>query len=139
MSVINNVLKGLESRESQFVPIEIIERIEVIRGPGSVLYGTNAMAGVINIITKQGGGNQGELTGRAGSDGYYYAQGQFMGDQFTIAASTRDDDGYDYSGTLDELGVPVDRDLYLGTDNIFIDVLMPLSLTWTRRKWEQLP
>lgn len=108
--------------QTEFVPIETIERIEVIRGPGSALYGTNAMAGVINIITKQGGGNQAEVTGRAGSDGYYYAQGQFMGDQFTIAASTRDDDGYDYSGTLDEQGNPYERDLYLGTDNIFLDV-----------------
>ncbi|MDP3292487.1 MAG: TonB-dependent receptor [Sulfuricurvum sp.] len=33
-------------------PLEMIEHIEVIRGPGSVIYGTNAMAGVINIITK---------------------------------------------------------------------------------------
>lgn len=33
-------------------PLETIERIEVIRGPGSVIYGTNAMAGVINLVTK---------------------------------------------------------------------------------------
>lgn len=33
-------------------PLETIDRIEIIRGPGSVIYGTNAMAGVINIITK---------------------------------------------------------------------------------------
>lgn len=33
-------------------PIELIDHIEVIRGPGSVIYGTNAMAGVINIVTK---------------------------------------------------------------------------------------
>ncbi len=31
---------------------EMIERVEVVRGPGSVLYGSDAMAGVINIITK---------------------------------------------------------------------------------------
>ncbi|MBN1980040.1 MAG: TonB-dependent receptor [Chitinivibrionales bacterium] len=33
-------------------PLAIIEKIEVVRGPGSVLYGTNAYAGVVNIITK---------------------------------------------------------------------------------------
>ena len=30
-----------------------VERVEVIRGPGSILYGSNAMGGVINIITKK--------------------------------------------------------------------------------------
>jgi outer membrane receptor protein involved in Fe transport len=35
-----------------FFPVESIKQIEIIRGPGSVLYGTNAFAGVINIITK---------------------------------------------------------------------------------------
>jgi len=34
------------------VPIEQIERIEIIRGAGTVLYGDNAVGGVINIITK---------------------------------------------------------------------------------------
>ncbi len=34
-------------------PLETIERLEIIRGPGSVLYGTNAFAGVINVITKK--------------------------------------------------------------------------------------
>jgi outer membrane receptor for ferrienterochelin and colicin len=34
--------------------LDAIERIEVVRGPGSALYGTNAMLAVINIITKKG-------------------------------------------------------------------------------------
>lgn len=34
-------------------PLDIIDRIEFIRGPGSVLYGTNAFSGVINIISKK--------------------------------------------------------------------------------------
>jgi outer membrane receptor for ferrienterochelin and colicins len=35
------------------IPFELIDHIEIILGPGSVLYGSNAMLGVINIITKR--------------------------------------------------------------------------------------
>ena len=34
-------------------PVSNIQQIEVIRGPGSVLYGTNAYAGIVNIISKE--------------------------------------------------------------------------------------
>ncbi len=36
------------------IPVSMIERIEVIKGANSLLYGSDAMSGVINIITKQG-------------------------------------------------------------------------------------
>lgn len=35
------------------IPVEMIERIEVVKGPGSALYGSDAVAGVINIITRK--------------------------------------------------------------------------------------
>jgi iron complex outermembrane receptor protein len=38
----------------ELIPLEVVERIEVIKGPASVLYGANAYLGVINIITKSG-------------------------------------------------------------------------------------
>lgn len=38
-----------------WVPVSQIERVEVIRGPAATLYGADAMAGVINIVTKKAG------------------------------------------------------------------------------------
>ena len=33
------------------LPVDMIERIEVVKGPSSALYGSDALAGVVNIIT----------------------------------------------------------------------------------------
>lgn len=38
------------------IPLENVERVEIVRGPGSVIYGSAAMGGVINIITRRGKG-----------------------------------------------------------------------------------
>ena len=35
------------------IPLEIVDHVEIILGPGSVLYGSNAMLGVINIVTRR--------------------------------------------------------------------------------------
>lgn len=48
-----------------------IERIEVVRGPQSVLYGSDAIGGVINIITKKGRKSQASIWGEGGSYGTY--------------------------------------------------------------------
>lgn len=53
------------------IPLEAVERIEIVRGQGAVLYGDNATNGVINIITKKGEGKP-SFTAEmlAGSYGY---------------------------------------------------------------------
>ncbi len=47
------VQSGTDCDFYEAFPVNAIEHIEVIRGPGSVLYGTNAYSGVIDIITKK--------------------------------------------------------------------------------------
>ena len=55
-------------------PVAQVDRIEVIRGPGSSLYGDFAMAGVVNIITKNTGDR---LFGLAGDDGFRGGGGHY--------------------------------------------------------------
>lgn len=55
--------------ETQDTAMEDIERIEVIRGPGAALWGTNAMNGVINIVTRSAAASQGSTLSVAATTG----------------------------------------------------------------------
>lgn len=68
---LNNTYRGSIYHYLDF-PIDLIERIEIIRGPGSVLYGSNAISGVINIVTKHANARQSSALGGAlGSEDNY--------------------------------------------------------------------
>ena len=87
------ILTGLETAN--------IERIEVLRGPQSVYYGSNASAGVINIMTRKGGpglhyGGSVELGNGAAASAHVSRRGPRGGIALTLSA--RDDHGYDQSG-----------------------------------------
>lgn len=77
---------------------EMAQQIEVVKGPGSVLYGSNAMHGVINVITPdttRGGAMAGVDVGSFGFRRFKLRAGEDFGDSgIGINASLTDDSGY---------------------------------------------
>lgn len=80
------------------VPIDAVEKIEVIKGSNSVLYGAEAMGGVVNIITKRGGKPSTSISAKYGNYDSGYQVG-VTGDGYT-AFFTRD-----YSDQLNQAAV----------------------------------
>lgn len=71
----NNLTDGAYIGTEFILDIDLIERVEVIHGPGSVLYGNNAVFGVINVITRTGKQVNGlEVSGEYGSFDTYKAR-----------------------------------------------------------------
>src|ERR1044071_9747603 len=66
--------------DAQQVMLEDIDRIEVISGPGATLWGSNAVNGVINVITKNSRDTQGALlSGGGGSFARGFGNGRYGG------------------------------------------------------------
>ncbi|WIO73318.1 TonB-dependent receptor [Porticoccaceae bacterium LTM1] len=97
---ITNIYLGNRSLVWGGMPVEAISRIEIIRGPGSAVYGADAFAGVINVITKDGKEMNGLNSGvRYGSFNTVQGWAQYGGetDNFTYGFSLEyeDTDGQD--------------------------------------------
>ena len=82
------LLNGLRTNENLFdlayigeefsVDVDLIERVEVIRGPSSVIYGSNAFFAVINVVTRPGSSFAGtEVATTAASFGTYSGRGTY--------------------------------------------------------------
>ncbi|MBL6986582.1 MAG: TonB-dependent receptor [Methylobacter sp.] len=98
------------------LPVEAIQRVEVIRGPGSALYGADAFAGVINIITKKAKDINGTKIGARVGDhsarsGWGQHSTQWAG--WDIAASLQ------YQHTNGDNGRILNADAQTSKDNAF--------------------
>ncbi len=98
------------------IPINAVEKVEIIRGGGSVLYGSEAMGGVINIITKKTQTNSIDVS--AGSDERQQHSVSVQADKFGITAS------YKKLGEVDQISGP-----YSGKYNDF-NGSEKTSVTW---------
>ena len=93
------------------IDIDTVERVEVVRGPASVLYGSDAIGGVLNLVTRRPGalGSHGSLElayGTAGEVGSAHATWNRRTDRWSLAldGSLREASDYDApSGTFGDI------------------------------------
>ncbi len=83
----NEILFGTTQFGNHY-PIDLIKKIEIIRGPGSAIYGGYAESGVINIITKQGS----DLNGVFTSATYGRTKDDFMRSNLNLATGSKKGD-----------------------------------------------
>ena len=87
------------------IPVGAIKRIEVLRGSGSVLYGDNAVGGVVNIITKKGEGDlKGAIKSAYGSYDTFSSESELHGSvkefSYFVHAKYADAKGYRENNSL---------------------------------------
>jgi outer membrane receptor for ferrienterochelin and colicins len=102
---VNDLYTGGATLLDRLIAVENIQRVEVIRGPGSALYGSNAFLGVVSIVTRQGersaqvrGGTLGSMEGAVNASA---SVGEVAVDSFVKAFS---DEGYRYRNVTDQFG-----------------------------------
>jgi iron complex outermembrane receptor protein len=100
-----NSVNGWGAREQHILPLlSYVDRIEIIRGPGSTLWGSDAALGIINIITKEGGQIDGvQLSGAYSSEDHQNSTNVLVGKEFEkgsymVSTTYFDSDGYGERG-----------------------------------------
>lgn len=81
------LMGGTINWTTEDVPLQILDRVEIIRGPGASIWGTNAVSGVINVVTKHAAATQGNSVRLIIEDdgtflGEYVHGGQISEDSF---------------------------------------------------------
>ncbi|TAN40525.1 MAG: TonB-dependent receptor [Nitrospirae bacterium] len=88
------------------IPLENVERIEIVRGSQSVLYGDNALAGAVNIITRKGFSMpelvlDSRIDSYSGHSEYTTFQGANNTVRYFVLAKHRESDGYRQNSYFD--------------------------------------
>jgi outer membrane receptor for ferrienterochelin and colicins len=97
----DNIYDGAVLDHGFAVDLDLVERVEIVRGPSSSLYGNSAFFGVVNVVTRRGRDLAGgELAGSFGSFGTWQARatmGQRLGDraEVLLSATAYESDGSD--------------------------------------------
>ncbi|MFZ5563522.1 MAG: TonB-dependent receptor [Thermodesulfobacteriota bacterium] len=105
---INTNSPSLGSADIGTIPLSNIEKIEIVKGSGSTLYGSGAMAGTVNIITKRPERDKMDLGVSAGygtDNAYNIAaeHGQYIGDfGYYLTAQHQETDGQRDNGDLEQ-------------------------------------
>ena len=115
---INEHFSGSFGLIDRLISLGVAERVEVIRGPGSALYGSNAFYGVVNIVTVRG---ENQVTAAAGELGAVELNAnlshEFGDNQLTGYLRFFQDDGEDYREIFDPFGLTSEtRDPRRGAD-----------------------
>ena len=77
------------------IPVEMIEKVEIIKGASGTLYGSEAMGGVVNIITKKPDQAKQEITVKGTVGNYYKDFGvTYAGDRLLVSLSKEYSDDY---------------------------------------------
>jgi len=129
----------------EFIPLDQIERVEIVRGPRSSLYGAEAIGGVIQVFTKQGNEElEPFVTLGAGSDETRELQtglrGAWNGTRFSLSASHHDTEGIDGTDTSGDTND--DEDAYRETSvalqlNHSFEGGAKVDLSWLRNEGEK--
>ena len=111
---VSQLMLGSANYSVDDYPVAVIERIEIIRGPGASIWGTNAVNGVINLVTKHSSDTQGDSVRLLAQD-----NGTFMGD-YVHGRQLSDDSYYriwvrdqEYAEGILDSGLPARDDGYL--------------------------
>ncbi|HWN95412.1 MAG TPA: TonB-dependent receptor plug domain-containing protein, partial [Methylomirabilota bacterium] len=97
----NNLTDGAYLGSEFMLDVDLIDHVEVVRGPGSVLYGNNAFFGVINVVTRKGKQvNGAEVSGEYASFDTYKGRATLgksfkSGVEFLLSGSIYDSAGQD--------------------------------------------